>query len=710
MPEEQSLSIEETNKLRISLGLKPLQVDPALENSKLDGGAPEDDNGFDAQERRAVANWQKHQDELEKESFREQQREEIRKAKDAAKRFARLEGKGLADEPEGGEEDALEWVRKMKKRQKKIAKRMAVELAERDATAQKLEYSERDVRGLNVAHDQADILDGAGMEGNGVVLTLKDATIDELEAEGDELENVELGEKEKLRKRLDLKKKKKPYDAYEDDIDENGEKRILAQYDEEIEPEKNRKRFMLGTIAEERDEIVQEAGRKKLKLAPISLDIESMAAPLDSTGHDVANHYTVNIEPELGTDYFDLSEVRLKKSKKKKPRSTRRKGPEDDVLAPAPAVTTTLDDPNSMELDETPVPSAPKRTLDEFSFIDDEELQSSLALQRRMALKQRNMVSRPEGIARQVRQETANENGPSPGMEGYSEATGMVFEGRKGSASDDEEEPGLVIDETTEFVSNLRAPVLTERKRRRSTIPSVETAMVDEDEEGDIDMDHASHMVEEEEDDAEVRVNRESTALEDITSTGLDSEQTLTRGIGATLVMLNQRGLLQRNPGSAQLLELTRAREKFQAEKRLKQLEAERRARSQREADRKSGIFDKMSAKEREEYARWENKQRDVQEAKEMTARFKDYKPNVKLEYKDEFGREMTQKEAFKYLSHQFHGKGSGKLKTEKRLKRIEDERKRMAASSLQGTGEEGMVGGLKDKAKMKGQAGVRLM
>jgi len=70
----------------------------------------------------------------------------------------------------------------------------------------------------------------------------------------------------------------------------------------------------------------------------------------------------------------------------------------------------------------------------------------------------------------------------------------------------------------------------------------------------------------------------------------------------------------------------------------------------------------------------------------------------------------MTQKEAFKFLSHQFHGKGSGKLKTEKRLKRIEDEKKRMAASSLQGTGEEGMVGGLKDKAKMKGQAGVRLM
>jgi U4/U6.U5 tri-snRNP-associated protein 1 len=49
------------------------------------------------------------------------------------------------------------------------------------------------------------------------------------------------------------------------------------------------------------------------------------------------------------------------------------------------------------------------------------------------------------------------------------------------------------------------------------------------------------------------------------------------------------------------------------------------------------------------------------------------YKPDVKLEYIDEKGHAMNEKEAFRYLSHKFHGKGSGKKKTEKRLKKIEE-------------------------------------
>ena len=51
-----------------------------------------------------------------------------------------------------------------------------------------------------------------------------------------------------------------------------------------------------------------------------------------------------------------------------------------------------------------------------------------------------------------------------------------------------------------------------------------------------------------------------------------------------------------------------------------------------------------------------------------------DYKPNVKLEYIDDSGRRLNQKEAFRFLSHKFHGKGSGKLKSEKRMKKVEEE------------------------------------
>jgi len=324
--------------------------------------------------------------------------------------------------------------------------------------------------------------------------------------------------------------------------------------------------------------------------------------------------------------------------------------------------------------------------------VDDEELQFSLAQQRRTALKKRKIL-KPEELARQLREQSET-----------------ATPGASDTLEDVDGEPGLVIDETTEFVANLQAPTITEKKRRRSESKPTFTSMVDDepeddhkDEDGDVEMDH--NLAEE----IAVQIKRETSVPLDVTSTGLDEEHTLDRGIGATLAMLNQRGLLQRNEESAKLLELHRERERFQSEKRLKQLEAERRAKQQREQDRKSGIFDKMSAKEREEYARWENKQRDQQEAKEMAAKFKDYKPNVQLTYKDEFGRDMSQKEAFKYLSHQFHGKGSGKAKTEKRLKKIEDEKKRLAASSLQASAE-GLTSSMADKAKKSKQAGVRLM
>jgi U4/U6.U5 tri-snRNP-associated protein 1 len=65
-----------------------------------------------------------------------------------------------------------------------------------------------------------------------------------------------------------------------------------------------------------------------------------------------------------------------------------------------------------------------------------------------------------------------------------------------------------------------------------------------------------------------------------------------------------------------------------------------------------------------------------------MQESFKDYKPDVNIVYHDEFGRELTPKEAWKALSHRFHGKGSGKAKTEKRLKKIADEKKKEAMIS----------------------------
>ena len=44
------------------------------------------------------------------------------------------------------------------------------------------------------------------------------------------------------------------------------------------------------------------------------------------------------------------------------------------------------------------------------------------------------------------------------------------------------------------------------------------------------------------------------------------------------------------------------------------------------------------------------------------------------MEYIDDNGHLLNEKEAFRYLSHKFHGKGPGKNKIEKRLKKAEQD------------------------------------
>ncbi|KAJ4763508.1 U4/U6.U5 tri-snRNP-associated protein 1 [Rhynchospora pubera] len=48
----------------------------------------------------------------------------------------------------------------------------------------------------------------------------------------------------------------------------------------------------------------------------------------------------------------------------------------------------------------------------------------------------------------------------------------------------------------------------------------------------------------------------------------------------------------------------------------------------------------------------------------------------IRIERTDEFGRIMTPKEAFRALSHKFHGKGPGKMKQEKRMKKFHEDLK----------------------------------
>nr|OQO09795.1 hypothetical protein B0A51_17925 [Rachicladosporium sp. CCFEE 5018] len=162
--------------------------------------------------------------------------------------------------------------------------------------------------------------------------------------------------------------------------------------------------------------------------------------------------------------------------------------------------------------------------------------------------------------------------------------------------------------------------------------------------------------------------------------------------------------------GSGDVATKDRARMKFLAEKQHLIDEFDNEARVQREAERSSGRWDKMSHRDRDEFARRQNEAREHYLSKLQADMFnKQYRPDVKLQYHDEFGRSMNQKEAFKHLSHQFHGKGSGKQKTEKRLKKVDDEKREMAKGVLNVGEEGGMMNVQGREGKRQKQAGVRL-
>lgn len=663
-----AVSIEQTNKIRVSLGLKPLPVPGAgpefREDDSSSGSEDEEDPASTLETRQAQGydNWKQLQDDADAKRRREEKNAAIKKARDQAQRIAKLEGSTLG-ESDGADLDTKAWLMQSKKRTKKIekerARKLAEELEEREREAA-VQYTAADLAGVKVGHSI-----GAFEGGEDHILTLKDAAVDD-EEEGDELEDVNLVDKEKTEERLELKKRKPVYDPTAEN------QGILSHYDEEIEGKK-RKRFTLdakGSTEEEREAKRQEVS-SKLKMGAISLDLE----------------------PEVPTsDYMDISEVKIKKPKKKKGKTTKQRATieEDDIFP------TTDKNGASMDIDSAngaPI-AAPRKQLDQnISFVDDDDLQASLALQRRAAFKKRKKM-RPEDLAQQLREEESQ--------------TPMDVE----TPGEDTEEPGLVIDETSEFVSNLQKPTIPEKTERQKSTPAAEDiphASV-EDELQDVDMERSYNDIEDDEDLAE-RLKREEPQQEkqELTGTGLEEESTLDQGLGATLSMLRQRGLVKETDSSENNT-LTRVRQQFLQDKKDREAEAERRARQQRERDRASGKLDRMSAREREEHARWENKQRDQQEARQVAEIFnKEYKPDVQLKYVDEFGRSMNQKEAFKHLSHQFHGKGSGKMKTEKRLKKIEDEKKREAMSTLDSSQHTGMNNAMGAQARKNRQAGVRL-
>ena len=298
---EVSLSIEETNKLRASLGLRPLDV-----SSKSDG-----DVHVPAKNLGRIA-------ESEKIAEKMKTLQEKRRIKQQLNRVKSL-GNNSVDLT-----DTLAWVDRSRKIEaKKVLAEARTkmldsmddefgvgELIENEKGMLKPRYTSSDIRDLTVMHD----IDSF-KEGEMTVLTLQDKEV--LAEDDDVLENVNIAENERTSKNVELRKKKTDYNPYVDDYDEEGNfkpQNMLSKYDEVIEGEK-KKTFKLSEIAN------PEEIKKKL-----------------AEGLPLSNNSMVSLDfsklKKTASEYYSAEEVAAFKKPRKRRKKLRKTTIEDIIPLP----------------------------------------------------------------------------------------------------------------------------------------------------------------------------------------------------------------------------------------------------------------------------------------------------------------------------------------------------------------------------------------
>lgn len=504
-------------------------------------------------------------------------------------------------------------------------------------------YDSNHLAGLKVSHKMSEF-----DEGGETILTLKDRGIlDENDEDVDELSNVNIEDREKLKKNLDLKKQKPGYNPYDDDQFNGSKQSILPQYEDEEEEGG----FVIGnagTVQRAKEEVDEKSVSQKLKEQTLSY--EKM--------QEIKDYYTQ-----------EEADAIFKKPKSKKKKKTRRKNKDEDDIDIS--VTNTI-----TQEENTATPAPKQRTLDpDANFVDDDDLQEALARARRVANKQKNKLLKkmtPEEIAKKLKEEEANE---------------MKTEDNEG---------GLVLSEATEFVNSLgrNVPSFTPRDTPTPSVKKEEYVPVkvepktpqyelheikDDEPEADAPMeepaDEDTHMEE-----VQVKQEPEEEPKEDV----IIEEPLVSKGLAATLSLLNQKGILAK-PTEEQIrkdkiaAEQIRWQNEQRKKERLRELE-ELREKERRRGDRRGRDTERMRELERERER--EREREEERRLRDFELAMQDYKPEVHLEYTDDSGRVLKAAEAFRFMSHKFHGMTSGKTKTEKRMKKIEEERRLNMMSS----------------------------
>ncbi|ERM99245.1 SART-1 family protein DOT2 [Amborella trichopoda] len=540
-------------------------------------------------------------------------------------RLAKMREERMKKKNEGVSE-VSSWVNKSRKIEEKLssekekALHLAKVFAEQDSVVQEsdeeeeAQHSGKDLAGVKVLHGLEQVIVGGA-----VVLTLKDQNIladGDLNNEVDMLENVELGE-QKRRDEAYKAAKKKP-GIYEDKFadDDGSQKKILPQYDDTSKDE--------GVALDESGHITREAQKK----------LEELRKRLQ--GASTGQHFEdLTATGKVSSDYYTQEEMlQFKKPKKKKALRKKVKLDLDALEAEAIASGLGVGDRGSRadaqrqraKEEEEWAEAETRKEAYQSAFAKANE--STKALREEQTLKvegdeDENLAfGDDEDLHKSIEEarklaRKKQDEGAASGPLAVAQLAVSASESKDAEASGEPQENRLVFTEVDEFVLGLQHDEGAQN-------PDAEDVFKEDDEvQNPIKQDEPMEQVGgwtdviESEKDEQMKTEEDEEVVPDATI----QEAVVGKGLSGALQLLKERGTLK-------------------------------------------------------EAIDWGGRNMDKKKSKLVGVRENDGAKEIVLDRLDEFGRIMTPKEAFRKLSHKFHGKGPGKMKQEKRMKQFMEELK----------------------------------
>lgn len=408
-----------------------------------------------------------------------------------------------------------------------------------------------------------------------------------------------------------MKRKLNQYTAYDDETPEEtnfiiNKKTILSHYDETINGQEEAS-FTIGN-----------KGR-------VNRDIKKQTTEKSNT---ISLEYSKNQEI---TDYYTATEhsQTIKKPSKKKTKKIRKQTNEQEKEEEEDKIyTIQFTHKNNNNYNES-------------EFIDDEDLQAALAKQRRIATKeyQKTISVKELTDKANLKEQQSKQEEIGRGGEMIISATSDFVNNLQSLASNTTAIMPLTIDNTSTMIAVQST--ITER-------PSVQLKTESEDEADNMEIDNDTIATKTEPIDTVtcyflyVNNGKDEQTLD---TNNITDEPLVGSGLAATLALLSQKGLIKKlTTEERRLDEIQKERQQWMNEQKKKQLDSKINTVGTKKGVKPTNTNNSTNKTAIGSQPRYS--------AREDQERFKDYKPDVQLQYQDEFGRNQTQKEVSIFTSN----------------------------------------------------------